>query len=259
MIFRWLRNRRHAKLLDEPFPREWEAILQRNVGHFRLLSEDQRRKVRDTVRILVGDKRWEGGNRFPVNDEVRVTIAGQAALPLLGLTHDYYARVPTIIVYPAPFEIPDRDEFGEIDDTFPAHVASGQAVYRGAVILAWNEVLPEGRDPSLGQNVVIHEFAHQLDFLDGITNGTPPLEDAKTEAKWGRVMQAAFDRHLRELKSGEQTFFTEHAGENETEFFADASEAFYCVPHALLAEEPEVFDLLKAYYRIDPREWFRSP
>jgi hypothetical protein len=153
--------------------------------------------------------------------------------------------------------VPDLDEYGEVDDTFPAVIASGQAMDRGAVVLAWNEVLPEGRDPSIGKNVVIHEFAHQLDFLDGVTNGTPPLDDARTEAKWGRVMQAAFDRHLRELKAGGETFFTEHAGESETEFFADASEAFFCVPHDLAAEEPEVFELLKAYYRVEPREWFR--
>lgn len=258
MIFRWLRNRRRAKILDEPFDREWERIIQRNVGHFPRLNDEQKRKVRDGVRILVHEKKWEGGNRFPINDEIRVTIAAQAMLPLLGMEHDYYSRVPTVIVYPGSFEIPDLDEFGDVDDTFPAHVASGQAVYRGAVVLAWSEVLPEGRDPSLGQNVVIHEFAHQLDFLDGITNGTPPLDDDRTAARWGPVMQAAFDRHCAELKRGEDTFFTEHAADNETEFFADASEAFFCVPHALAAEEPEVFDLLKAYYRLDPRIWFKN-
>ena len=193
-----------------------------------------------------------------MTDEAKVTIAAQATLPLLGLDHDYYTRVPSIIVYPAAFEIPDRDEFGDVDDTFPAYVAAGQAIYRGAVILAWNEVLPEGRDPSIGKNVVIHEFAHQLDFLDNVINGTPPLENAEAERKWGRVMQAAFDRHLQDLKANRQTFFTEHAGDDEAEFFADASEAFFCVPHALIAEEPEVFEMLQAYYRLDPRIWFRA-
>src|SRR5262245_60285358 len=127
MIFRWLRNRRRAKLLDEPFPREWDAIIRRNVGHFRLLSTDQQKKVRVAVQILVGEKRWEGANHFPVNDEVRVTVSAQAALPLLGLDHDYYSRVPSIVIYPGAFEVPDRDEFGDVDDTFPAFVAAGQA------------------------------------------------------------------------------------------------------------------------------------
>lgn len=258
MIFRWLRNRRRAKLLDEPFPAHWENYLRRNVAHYPRLSAAQQAKIRDGVRIIVGEKRWESANKFPISEEVKVTIAAQATLPLLGLTHDYYARVPSIVVYPRPFEVPDLDEYGEIDDTFPAHVAEGQAMYRGAVVLSWNEVLAEGRNPSMGSNVVIHEFAHQLDFLDGITNGTPPLDDAKTEAKWGRVMQAAFERHLRDLKSGGETFFTEHAGDNETEFFADATESFFCVPHELAGQEPEVYELLKAYYRVEPREWFKS-
>jgi hypothetical protein len=256
MIFSWLRNRRRRKILDEPFPREWEQILKKNVAHWPRLDAEEQSKLKDGIRILVAEKRWEGANRFPINDEVKVTVAAQAAILLLGLTHDYYARVPSIVIYPHSFEVPDLDEFGDVDDTFPAHVAAGQAVYRGAVILSWSEVLPEGRDLSMGKNVVIHEFAHQLDFLDNVINGTPPLEDEKAAAKWGRVMQAAFDRHLADLKASRETFFTEHAGDNETEFFADASEAFFCVPHDLEEEEPEVYELLMAYYRIDPRKWF---
>src|SRR2546430_427674 len=128
MIFSWLRDRRRRKILDEPFPPQWEQILQKNVAHWPRLDADERAKLKDSIQIIVAEKRWEGANRFPINDEVKVTIAAQAAILLLGLTHDYYMRVPSIVVYPRSFEIPDLDEFGEIDDTFPPFVASGQAV-----------------------------------------------------------------------------------------------------------------------------------
>jgi Mlc titration factor MtfA (ptsG expression regulator) len=103
---------------------------------------------------------------------------------------------------------------------------------------------------------VVHEFAHQLDFLDNVVNGTPPLADKALEGKWQPVMQAAFDAHRATLDRGEEAFFTEHAAENETEFFADASEAFFCRPHDLREEEPGVYELLTGYYRVEPVKWF---
>jgi MtfA peptidase len=258
MLMNWWRRRRRARILDEPFPREWFGVLERNVGHYARLSDPERVRVRQITQVMIAEKRWESAGGFLMTDEAKVTIAGQAALLLLGMDHDYYSRVPSVIVYPRPYAVPDRDEFGDEDDTFPAHVVEGQAVYRGPVLFSWEEVLREGRDPTAGHNVVVHEFAHQLDFLDNSIDGTPNLPDAESAAKWGRVMQAAFDRHCRAIKTHSETFFTEHAAENETEFFADASEAFFCVPQSLAAEEPDVFGLLVGYYRIDPRRWFES-
>lgn len=254
-MFSWLRNRRRRKLLEEPFPPWWEAVLRRNVGHYPRLSDAERARLRDVTRVLVAEKRWEGCGGFHVTDEVKVTVAAQAALLLLGIDHDYYARVDSVIVYPSVFRTPNPEDGWE-DDELSDTCLSGQAVYRGPVILSWDEVLPEGRDPDLGYNVVVHEFAHQLDFLDYEVNGTPPLDDPALAAKWGPVMTAAFERHRKALKRGHDTFFTEHAADDATEFFADASEAFYCRPADLRTEEPGVYELLKGYYRVDPLLWF---
>jgi Mlc titration factor MtfA (ptsG expression regulator) len=256
-MFSFFRNRRRQKLLADPFPPAWEAILRRNVGHYSRLSDAERARLRDHTRVLVAEKEWEGANGLVVTEEMKVTIAAQAGLLLLGLPeHDYFARVASVVVYPAGFEIPDRDEFGEIDDTFPAMAADGQSVYRGPVLVSWGHALAEGRDPACGQNIVLHEFAHQLDDLDGVANGTPPLEDPAAAARWRAVMQAALDDHRASLDRGEETFFTEHAGENETEFFADATETFYCCPADLREQYPDVYALLAAYYRVDPVTWF---
>jgi Mlc titration factor MtfA (ptsG expression regulator) len=256
-MFTFFRNRRRRKLLAEPFPPAWSAILARNVGHYARLSPAEQARLRDRTRILIAEKGWEGVNGLVITDEIKVTIAAQAALLLLGPDdHDYFSRVPSIVVWPDVLDIPDRDEFGEIDDTFPPHLLDGMADYRGPVVVSWQMARAEGRDPTCGQNVVIHEFAHQLDFLDGSTDGTPPLRDAAQAARWKTVMQAAFDDHRRALDRHEETFFSEQAAENETEFFADATEAFYCAPAGLKGEYPDVYDLLAGYFQVDPIQWF---
>lgn len=254
-MFSFFRKRRRRKLLDEPFPPWWEQILVRNVGHYPRLSPSEQAKLRDIARVLIAEKKWEGVGGLFCTDEIKVTVAAQAALLLLGIEHDYYPRVASVVVYPDNFRTPNPEDDWE-DDELSDDILSGQAVYRGPVILAWRDVLDEGRDPACGANVVVHEFAHQLDFLDNEGNGTPPLADKAAERHWHAVMQAAYDAHRKELASGAETFFTEHAGDDETEFFADATEAFYCDPHGLLEVAPAVYELLKGYYRVDPTAWF---
>ncbi len=255
----WFRNRRRRKLIAEAFPTWWEPILRRNVGHDALLPPELRTRLRAILRVLVAEKRWEGARGFTITEEVKVTIAAQAAIPLLGLDdHDYLDRVPTIIVYPSPFRIPNPDDDYEEDDIGEEGIA-GQAVYRGPVILAWDEVIPEGREPALGFNVVIHEFAHQLDFMDREVDGTPPLKSRAQATEWQRVMSVAFANHTRMLKANEPTFYTEHAADNETEFFADATEAYFCNPHNLKAHDPDVFRVLMGYFVVDPCAWFPVP
>jgi Mlc titration factor MtfA (ptsG expression regulator) len=257
MILSWFRNRRRRKLLAAPFPIRWEPFLRNNVAHYQLLSPQEQSYLRDITRILIAEKRWEGARGLYVTEEMKVTIAAQAGLLLLGLDHDYYARVSSIIVYPAAFRTPVREDDWE-DDELSETEADGQAVYRGPVILSWQDVLPEGRCPDAGYNVVIHEFAHQLDYLDNAINGTPPLGDRELEARWKYVMTVAYEDHRRSVQKDEETFFSKHAADNETEFFADASEAFYCQPIAMQEEYPEVYRLLEAYYRVDPAKWFEG-
>ena len=256
-MFSWFRDRRRRKLLAEPFPIRWDAILRHNVWHYPRLSAAEQAKLRDITRILVAEKEWEGCKGLWVNEEMKVTIAAQAALLILNLDHDYYARVPSIVLYPDSFRTPVAEDGWE-DDELSDTVLSGQAVYRGPVILSWHEVLEEGRDPTMGANVVIHEFAHQLDFQDNCVNGTPPLDDPVLAARWAPVMTEAYDRHKASVNRGRETFFTEHAADSESEFFANAAEVFFCLPVELEEEEPEVFAMLAGYFRQDPRHWFRG-
>lgn len=255
-MFSYFRNRRRRKLLAEPFPIRWEEILRRNVGHFPLLSPPEQARLRDTTRILIAEKVWEGRTGLFVTEEMKVTIAASAALLLLGLEHDYYRRVLSVIVYPGQFRTPVAEDDWE-DDELSDDIKDGMAVYRGPVLLSWDQVVREAKNPDDGYNIVVHEFAHQLDFLDNGINGTPLLGDRELESRWKYVMTVAFEDHRRAIRRGdEDTFFTEQAADDETEFFADASEAFFCRPVDLKEMYPEVYGLLGAYYRVDPEKWF---
>ena len=199
-MFHWLRNRRRTQLLAEPFPAHWEVLLRRNVAHYAHLTAAQQAKLRDDLRVFLHEKRFEGGSGFVVTEEVRVTVAAQAALLILGLDVEFYRRVDAVIVYATTFKTPDPEDLSEDDDLSDTPLA-GQAVYRGPVILSWDAVQAEGRDIGIGQNVVLHEFAHQLDFLDDAIDGTPPLDDARLRSRWPTVMRASRSRSCRAMRS----------------------------------------------------------
>jgi Mlc titration factor MtfA (ptsG expression regulator) len=255
-VFGFFRDRRRKKLLAEPMPRHQVAVLERNVAHYALLPQAERAKMRDITRVLVAEKKWFGRGGLHVTEEMKLTVAAETSLLLLGVpNHDYFRRVLSVMIFPDKFQSANPDDDFE-DDELSEDVHDGQTGYGWPVLLNWPDVLAEARDPHLGQNVVIHEFAHQLDFLDGETNGTPPLGSKQAEERWRFVMTRAFERHKIELKLGAETFFSEQAGDDEAEFFADAAEAFYCLPHDLHAEDADVFDVLKGYFNLDPRGWF---
>jgi Mlc titration factor MtfA (ptsG expression regulator) len=253
-VIGWLRNWLRGSA--PPFPDAWLGILERNVAHYPLLSPAQQARLRHGVAAMVATKTWEGCNGLTVTDEMKVTIAAQACLMLLGREErDPFARVLSILVYPTGFTDPPEEEEDE-DEGWDEEELAGRSVYRGPVILSWDAVLEEGRDPALGWNLVIHEFAHQLDDLDGLANGTPALlTDGECET-WRQVMTAEYTRLLRDLRRGRETFLGDYAAEDESEFFAVASERFFTLPERLRHYHPSLYDLLKSYYRLDPMEWF---
>jgi Mlc titration factor MtfA (ptsG expression regulator) len=255
VIVSWLRARRRRKLLAGPFPLRWQAIVERNVGHFAALPAALQDRLRDTTRILLAEKEWLGRGGHFITEEMRVTVAAQAALLLLGNSRDYFRRTREVVVFPTEFRTPVAADGWE-DDFLSDTQLAGQAVVRGTVLLAWDEVLREGREPECGHNVVLHEFAHQLDFAEEVSSGVPELGDAALESRWKYAMAVAFADHRRAVQSkAGDLFFTHHAADDEREFFADLTEAFYCRPLDLRALHPALYELLAAYYRLDPAAW----
>jgi len=250
VIFRWLTERRRARLLETEFPAAWTAILAENVRAYRLLDEAEQKHLRDLVQVFIAEKHWEGCAGLELDDEMRVTIAGSACLLILGRDHDLMREVESILVYPTTMVLPERE--ASFFDGRPRIVGErtevlGVAHRGGPVVLAWDSVLRGAKDAADGNNVVIHEMAHKIDFLDGAADGTPPLESAEARREWARICSAAYLA----VKSGEEHFLRDYAGTNEAEFFAVASEAFFERPKRLAKEIPELYGLLRAFYNLD--------
>jgi Mlc titration factor MtfA (ptsG expression regulator) len=255
MLFAWLKRRRRGRLLATPFPADWLAHLRLNVAVYEILTDAEQARLRDDLRVFIAEKSWEGCGGLTLTDEVRVAIAAQACLLLLGVEHDYFKHVRTILVYPTAYRSPDG-EVGPDGVVREGIGRLGEAWLRGPVVLAWDEVQSGGQNHRDGRNVVLHEFAHQLDFLDGLGDGTPPLRDAEQYREWQRVMTAEFDRLRADVGRGRATLLDAYGATNPAEFFAVATECFFEKPRQLQERHPEVYGVLRGYYLQDPAGWF---
>ncbi len=254
-MFSWLRSRRRRRILEQPFPDPWRDILTRQLAYYRFLDEEERRRLEQMVQVFVAEKRFEGLGGLEVTDEVRVLIAGQACVLILGLSHDLYRKVNSILVYPRAVLRPeplfgDRSTHGELlPDEFPL---LGEAHLGGPVILVWDAVKHGAVHPNDGLNVVYHEFAHKLDMLDGEADGVPPLSSRDQYKTWAEVCQREYDFLVRRANRGKESFLDDYGATHPAEFFAVATEFFFEKSEEMKRRRRKLYDLLKGFYNQDP-------
>ncbi|MEZ4472772.1 MAG: M90 family metallopeptidase [bacterium] len=250
MIFEWLRNRRRRALLEGPVDPSWIGYIERNVALWGWLDDGERRHLLDITRVIVAEKDWEGGGGLLMTPEIEVTVAAQAALLLLGLKHDYYRNVDSIIVYPAGYRLPR----GRVGMSFleAEHVpVLGHASPYGPVVLSWRSTLSGGRNATDGRNLVFHEFAHKLDMKDGVVDGTPPLLKRVSGPRWFKVMTKEYRRLQQQAKTGREKVLDLYGATNVAEFFAVATEAFFEESVRLEADHPDLYGVLRDYFGQD--------
>jgi len=256
-LFRWFADRRRKRLNQEPFPDQWEEILLRNVAHYCLLDEASKSHLHALIQVFIAEKNWEGAGGLAITDEIRVTISAHACLLLLGLSHNYYQNVESIIVYPSTVVSPHRRRgFFEtaMDPVQQETPIIGQAHQQGPVIIIWDAALQSGRHPESGHNVIYHEFAHKLDMLDGLADGTPPLSDRAEYRDWVQTCSREYLRLKKQAETGKKTFLDAYGATNEAEFFAVATEQFFNRPKLMLDHAAELYRVLREYYRQDPMQ-----
>jgi Mlc titration factor MtfA (ptsG expression regulator) len=248
---RWAEHRRQ-RLRRRPLPAEWAAIVQRRVPLAARLPAPLRRRLDGHIQVFVAEKPFIGCQGQLIDDDVRITVAAQASLLLLG--HDQpacYPRLRQVLVYPDAFVVQrTRTLQGGVVDV-QRQALSGESWGQGQVILAWQQVLDGAADGGDGRNVVLHEFAHQIDQDSGAADGRPFLPDASAHRRWSAVMGAAFER----LQHTPSAVLDAYGASDPAEFFAVATEVFFERPRALAEEAPQVFDELARLYRLDPRSW----
>ncbi len=248
----WWARRRHRQLRTLPFPRAWARILQRRVPLVQRLPAPLRRRLLGLIQVFIADKPFIGCAGLQVDDEMRVTIAAQACLLLLGQDGEAcYPRLRQVLVYPEPFVVPRRQLLpGGVVSEQPQALA-GESWAQGQVILAWSEVLAGAADPADGRNVVLHEFAHQIDQDGGDADGRPWQRDEAARQRWAAVVDEGLAR-LREVPS---EALDAYGSTDPAEYFAVATEAFFERPQALRQAAPPLYEELARLYRLNPADW----
>jgi Mlc titration factor MtfA (ptsG expression regulator) len=251
MIFSWLRRRRRKKILDAPFPPQWQAYVEKHLPQYEHLTSREQEKLRDEVRIFVAEKNWEGCGGLVVGDEMKVAVAAQACYMALGLEGEPFRDVLSILIYPAGYAVPVED-WHEGWSIKGESERLGEAWYRGPVILSWAEIEEDAQNRGDGRNLVWHEFAHQIDMLDRSINGTPPLASRAEQRRWHEVMTAEYEQLVRDARHGRATLLDTYGADSEAEFFAVATECFFDCPAELREQHPRLYELFRQYYRQDP-------
>ena len=247
-----------ARIWRQPFPARWRRVLQQRVPLVRRLPVDLQLQLKKHMQVFIAEKAFIGCGGLKVTEDMRVVVAAQACLLLLNRPADYFRNVRQILMYPHPFVVQrtSTDASGVLQENRQA--LAGESWSQGQVILSWQDTLEGAAIPDDGRNVVIHEFAHQLDQENGKATGAPlPVrgDHRYNAARWQRVMSQAFGQLQYEAEHGIQGLLNHYGAQDPAEFFAVVSEVFFVEGAALAAHYPAVYDELRGYYQVDPAHW----
>jgi hypothetical protein len=252
----WFKDRRRQKIFKQPTPTHWPDILQQSFWYWEFLSAAEQNRLLKLVHIFIREKEIVVPAEIKNAEHAKVTVAAAACLMLLGFKDLYcYDRVKSIVLQMQSFKQKVRSHSPHI-----VHEIDAAGVYAkgGPLLLAWEQVASECYSPEHTANVVIHEFAHHIDDLDGVLDGEPPFPKPEQRLAWKKLAQDAMDR-VEELDSiGIQPAIDTYGLTNPEEFFAEACEAFFCHPNLMIEQFPDLFELLTELFQLDPSRWFRS-
>jgi len=256
MIAEWSKQRRRQRLLSQPFPKNWRQIIERDIAFFRRLSARDRAELLGHVQVFLAEKRFEGCGGLELTDEIAVTISAQACLLLLHRKTDYFPDLLTILVYPSTYLVEEKRHVeGPVWEEGTMH-RQGETGHRmGSMVLAWDVAKAGAMDSSDGKNVVLHEFAHQLDYENGAVDGAPAFASREQQSSWGEVMRTEFASLRSAEDIGIPTLLDTYGATNPAEFFAVATEAFFERPRALRSRHPKLYAELQRYFHQNPVEY----
>ena len=240
------RNQKRLLRLND----DQRAELSKDFPLFARLPIALRDELEGVMHVFMDEKSFEACGGLPeVTGHMRRVISAEACLLLLNRKHDYYRNLRSILLYPSAYRA--KNQHGGED------VRLGESWTSGSLILAWDSVVSGGRDEKDGHQVALHEFAHQLDQVDGAADGVPELANVGSYQEWATVFSSAFSRFQKKVDKGQRTVIDSYGATNPAEFFAVLTETFYEKPSQLKKNYPKIYDQLCSYYRVDPLEWKR--
>ena len=247
------KKRRRERVRSEPFPESWRALIDADLPHVRFLDAEEREELEQTILLFFDRIAFEGAGGFEVTEEVKVLIAAQACLLLIGQgDQEVYPRLSSVVVYPASW-------FVEAEQVNPDGTVSvrtqrrlGESWGAGTLVLSWDDVLRGAADVNDGQNVVIHEFAHQLDSAEPWSAGAPVLPNRAMYTSWARVLGTEYRALVDDIENHRKHLLDAYGATNAAEFFAVTTEFFFERPRALRQRHPELYEQFRLFFQQDP-------
>lgn len=243
---------RRRWLLSRPFPESRKKILEHRVPCYAHLTHMLKERLQQRMTILLHEKIFEGCGGLSITEEMKTIISAYASLPLLGAPSDYYSGLHSILLYPETYRAPvhEEDEAGVVTEGFETR--QGESWSAGSVVLSWQEILNDIHHPGRGKNLILHEFAHQLDDQYGITDGVDASGNVYEKSEWNELLAKTY-RKLR--KNEKEGVLDPYGATHPAELFAVATEAFFEIPHALRRSNPAFYRMLASFYKVDPIDW----
>lgn len=248
---RWRRSR----IAQRPLSPQWRAILQQRVAPYGQLAPAQRQLLHQHLQVFLAEKQFIGCAGLQVTEDMRVTVAAIASLLLLHNQGNYFPKLKTVLLYPSAYWVTEDVPTNRYMRQERRVSRLGESWLRDQLVLAWDRVERDTRHWQDGHNVVLHEFAHQLDQAGGEANGVPILPQSIDPTTWSRVMTATYEDLSQAVDRNRRTVFNSYGATSPAEFFSVATETFFEHPRRLQARYPELYDLLLRYYQVNPSEW----
>ncbi|MEM1129149.1 MAG: M90 family metallopeptidase [Pseudomonadota bacterium] len=249
----WSKQKHRKELLSSALTDDQRAIIDADVPLLHNLPADLRRKLEGKMALFLDQVTFYGNGGLEVTEEMKVSIAAQACL--LIVNNDlWYDNLRTILIYPNAFKSKQARQSGFVV-TEKEIVRTGESWNRGPVVLSWAHSKAGALDDHDGHNVVLHEFAHQIDDLSGQANGVPLLGKDQSFAEWEHVFVKAYKDHVHAVETGHRTLIDPYGAETHAEFFAVSVEVFFERPHEMKRQAPEVYGQLAKLFRLEPAAW----
>lgn len=254
VLMRTLSRRQTIRALETArLSEEEQDMLLAQVPLMRKVPEELRPALEGKINRFLHQVDFIGCDGLEVTDEMRLSIAGQACLLVMNIDR-WYNTLRTVLIYPGAFKSQQARQDGYVV-TEREEVRLGESWSRGPIVLSWPHSDAGAQNDTDGHNVVLHEFAHQIDQLSGNADGAPLMNKGQSFDDWSRVFLDAFEAHQRSVARGRRTVLDAYGATAHEEFFAVAVEVFFEKPVQLRSEEPEVYGQLMKLFRLDPARW----
>ncbi|MBD1925550.1 zinc-dependent peptidase [Trichocoleus sp. FACHB-90] len=248
-------KRRRNRFKHRPFPPLWNAIVENNLPIYLLLSPVERKRLQGHIQVFLAEKQFIGCGGLDVTEEMKVIIAAVACLLLLNQRETYFPKLRSILVYPSTYLVNETAYTGNFIVEERRVARLGESWTNDQLVLSWEQVKHDTYNWRDGHNVVLHEFAHQLDQEDGKAEGVPILHRNSDYPIWAKVMTEEYQQLCNDIQRGVKTVMNSYGATNPAEFFAVATETFFEKPHQLLKKHPALYEQLQHYYQLDPVQW----